>query len=114
MNIKHKDIHPVELLRIKLDLTQADFARELRLDGLGQYHRLLRSCNERLLQTIRERYSQDLSSDIIAHLVSELRRAHKELKRSRVSQTLTNHDRGTKPIEAEQGSYMDSLIDNLK
>ena len=114
MNIKHMSINPIELLRLKQELTQAEFAQKLELDSLGQYHRYLKICSPKLLAAISEVFGLDLHNDVIAYLVSEQKRCRKELARLQTAQVSSITGAAVRHPALEAGDYMDSLIDNLR
>lgn len=114
MNIRHHNIHPVELLRLKEGLTQGEFAKKLRLDSQGQYHRYLNCSHWSLLLNIREEYGLDISQEVIAFLNSKLRAVSKQLREHSRSR---NHRQAT--VNATQTntdaiSSLDGIITNIK
>ena len=114
MNIKHMSINPIELLRLKQELTQAEFAQKLELDSLGQYHRYLKICSPKLLAAISDVFGQDLHNDVIAYLVGEQKRCRKELARFQTAQVSSMAGSESRHPATDPVAYMDSLIDNLK
>lgn len=86
MNIRHRTMNPVELLRIKHDMTQAELAEQLGFKDASDYHRNLRRFSPRLIAGIYEYFGVDISGDIIAFLCGENRRLANEMSTQKGTQ----------------------------
>lgn len=73
MNINFKNENPIEMLRIKLNMTQNEFAAALKYDNVAMYAYHKNVFSEDIRVRIKEIYSVDLTSEIIAYLLCKIR-----------------------------------------
>jgi len=107
MNIKHNNINPVELLRLKQGKTQAEFAVELGFRDHNEYGRNLKRFSRKLIQAINAVCGIDLTEEIIAFLCSENNRLTHEIK------SLTGLSQPIRRTNACDPSF-DNIIDGIK
>lgn len=73
MNINFKKENPIEMLRIKHNMTQKEFAAVLNYENVESYAYHKNVFSEDIRGRIQEIYSVDLTSDIIAYLLARIR-----------------------------------------
>lgn len=85
MNINFKNENPIEMLRIKNNMTQNEFATALKYSNVAKYAYHKNVFSEDIRQRIKDIYSVDLTSAIIAYLLSRIRsmRPEKQPRSSR-------------------------------
>jgi hypothetical protein len=73
MNYKMIKDNPIEILRIKHNLSQKDFFRMLDYNNVATYRHHMNEFTEDILKRIRNIYEADLTMEVIAYLKYQLK-----------------------------------------
>jgi len=75
VNAQLKKVNPIELYRIKQELSQAEFAERLGYTNAGNYRSHCKRFSANILRKINDEFGVDLRAKVISHLQALLKAA---------------------------------------